>query len=113
MSAKIKNSSLLAGVLAAFLASLCCIGPVIFGVLGLAGVGFIAKFEAYRPMLIGVTVILLGIGFYFSYRKKETCEPGGICADPRSDRRNKIILWSVTFVAVTLLFAPSILGWIL
>ena len=113
MSTKIKNSSLLAGVLAAFLASLCCLGPVIFGVLGLAGVGFIAKFEAYRPILIFLTVIMLGIGFYFTYRKKETCEPDSICAEPRSERRNKIILWSITAIALILIFSPTILSWIL
>lgn len=113
MNPKLQNSSLAGSVLAAFLASACCIGPVVFGLLGLTGVGFIAKFEAYRPYLIIVTVVLLAIGFYFTYRKKADCEPDSICANPRADRINKVVLWSVTAIAVALLFAPTILFWIL
>lgn len=113
MNPRVQKSSLVGSVIAALLASACCIGPVVFGLLGLTGVGFIAKFEAYRPFLILVTVGLLGVGFYFTYRKKAECEADSVCANPRADRINKIVLWSVTAIAVALLFAPTILSWIL
>lgn len=113
MNPKLQNSSLAGSVLAAFLASACCIGPVVFGLLGLTGVGFIAKFEAYRPYLIIITIVLIGVGFYFTYRKKADCDLDRVCANPRADRINKIVLWCVTAIAVALLFAPTILSWIL
>lgn len=113
MNPKLHKTSLAGSVIAALLASACCIGPVVFGLLGLTGVGFIAKFEAYRPYLIAVTVFLLGVGFFFTYRKKSDCDSEAACASPRADQINKIVLWSVTAIALALLFAPTILSWIL
>ena len=113
MNPKLHKSSLVGSVITALLASACCIGPVVFGLLGLTGVGFIAKFEAYRPYLIIMTVALIGVGFYFTYRKKADCDLDSVCANPRADQINKIVLWCVTAIVVALLFAPTILSWIL
>ncbi|MFW1424762.1 mercuric transporter MerT family protein, partial [Vibrio parahaemolyticus] len=66
-----------------------------------------AKFEAYRPYLIIITVVLIGVGFYFTYRKKADCELDSVCANPGADRINKIVLWSVTAIALALLFCAN------
>ena len=113
MDTKIKKSTLIGSVIAALLASVCCIGPVVFALLGLTGVGFIAKFEAYRPYMIAVTLVFLGISFYLTYRRKESCELDSVCAIPQANRLNKIVLWCVAAIAIALLFAPTILSWIL
>lgn len=39
-------------LISAFLASLCCIGPVVFSLIGAGSLGFAAVFEPYRPYLL-------------------------------------------------------------
>ncbi len=93
-----------ASLLAALAASLCCILPIIFAVAGAGIVGASAFFAAWRPYLLGVTAILLAIGFYFAYRNpKEACEPGSACVVPTVNRRGRIGLWIAT--ALVILFA--------
>ncbi len=51
-------------IITAFVASLCCIGPLLFVVLGLGAFGAAATFETARPYLLGLAVLLLAFGFY-------------------------------------------------
>ena len=110
MAGKTEKATLLGGLAASFLASICCIGPVVFALLGLSGAGFIAAFEDYRPLFITVAVIFLGVSFYFTYKKKpaEECEDGSYCANPKSDKWNKIILWFSTIIIVIFIFFPTL-----
>ncbi len=104
------------GLLAAFLASICCIGPVVFAALGVGvgatGVladtaGLLKVLLPYRPLLIGLTMVFLGCSFYFSYRKPaignaacQTCVPvSGACP-------NRLLLWVIAGLAVALVLAP-------
>jgi mercuric ion transport protein len=54
---------------AAFLASLCCIGPVIFVALGV-GAGLASTFEPLRPVFVALTIALVAMGFYVVYGRK-------------------------------------------
>lgn len=95
---------------AAFLASLCCIGPLLFVFLGV-GAGLASTFEPLRPVFTAITIGLLGIGFYVVYGRKvsadgATCGPDGSCAVPRARRRDKVILWGATVAAIVLLSFP-------
>ena len=56
--------------------------------------------EAYRPIFMIVTFGLLGWAFYVTYRSS---------MQSRVMTFNKVILWSVTVVAVVLLFFPMLL----
>lgn len=109
---KAQKTTLIGSVLTAILASVCCIGPLVFAVLGISGAGFILKFEAYRPLFIIVATALLGTAFYFTYKKKpaEECADGTYCANPKSDRINKIILWVATGLVVIAIFFPTIIS---
>jgi mercuric ion transport protein len=99
-------------ILSAFIASACCVGPLVFALLGIGGVGFLVKFEPYRPYFIAATVALLGTGFYLTYRKpKATTAPvaGGVecaCPVPRANRAGKIMLWVATILVVGFLSFP-------
>lgn len=106
------KASLVGSLVTAFLASICCIGPVVFAILGISGAAFVQKFEDYRPLFIVAAVGFLGTSFYFTYRKMpaEQCEPGSYCAHPKSDRINKIVLWIATFFVALFLFFPSIIS---
>ena len=91
-----------ASVLAAFAASLCCTLPIVFVLLGTGIAGAAGFFVAWRPLLLGVTFVLLAAGFYFAYRQ-ETCEPGSTCEMPAVNRTGRLWLWIAT--AFVILFA--------
>lgn len=111
-SGHVGKASLVGSLVTAFLASICCIGPVVFAILGISGAAFVQRFEEYRPLFIIFAVGFLGTSFYFTYRKKpaEQCETGSYCANPRSDRINKIVLWIATVLVAIFIFFPSIIS---
>ncbi|OGG54804.1 MAG: hypothetical protein A3F84_21840 [Candidatus Handelsmanbacteria bacterium RIFCSPLOWO2_12_FULL_64_10] len=96
-------------VASAFLASLCCIGPLIFALIGVGGIGFAARFEAYRPYFIGLTFLLLGGAFYVTYGR-QACEPGAACEVRGAGKTNRIVLWIATAFALVFVAAPYLLS---
>jgi len=97
---------LMAGsVVAAIVASLCCILPIVFALTGFSILGASALFAAWRPYLLALTFGLLGVGYYFAYRPTVTdCAPGETCSIPSTRRSGRLALWLVT-VAVILFAA--------
>jgi mercuric ion transport protein len=94
-----------ASLLAALVASFCCILPIVFALAGMGIAGASAFFAAWRPYLLGLTFVLLGIGFYLSYRKRrDACEPGSACERPVVNRSGRVGLW-LAAVFVTLFAA--------
>ncbi|MBI1807952.1 MAG: cation transporter [Ignavibacteria bacterium] len=90
----------------AIIASLCCIGPAVLAIIGASGIGLFSAFVKYRPYFIGFTVILLGLAFYFTYRKREIkCEDGS-CKIQSAGKWNKITVWLATLIAVGALAFP-------
>lgn len=102
----------IAAVGAALLASLCCIGPVLFVTLGV-GAGLASRFEPLRPLFTGLTVGLLALGFYSVYGRRPaatsiaSCEVDATCAVPRSRTRDKVLLWIAALVALVALTFPQ------
>lgn len=108
-------------VLAAFVASACCVGPLILALLGLGGGALLVAFEPYRPFFIAVTVALLATGFYLSYRGrramaagpssvgKEACD----CPAPRTNRAGRVMLWVATALVGTFMVSPYLIPFIL
>lgn len=94
------------GIIAAVIASLCCIEPVLVPLVGIGSIGAFAVFESYRPYLIGITVILLGIGFYLVYKQREVKCEDGTCKIEDAGKWNKIGVWSATFLTVAALAFP-------
>lgn len=105
------------GIGAAFLASLCCIGPLVFVAFGV-GAGLASMFEPLRPIFTIVTILLLAVGYYTVYGKKgerlsgETgdagaeCAVNGSCELPAKRKSDKVILWVATVLAALLLTFP-------
>jgi mercuric ion transport protein len=94
---------------AAFVASLCCIGPVVLGALGLGGAALSATFDPLRPYFLAATAVLLGLGFYAVYRrpKAEAACEGEVCApDSRTRRAAKPLLWLATLAVLALALFP-------
>ncbi len=94
-----------ATLFAAFVASLCCVGPLLFALAGLGAFGAATFFASLRPYLLVVAAILLAAAFYYTYRpRKVVCEDGS-CKSASADSRSKLLLWLTA--ALTLIFALS------
>jgi mercuric ion transport protein len=88
-------------VVSGILASACCIGPLLLGLMGISGAAFAHRFEPFRPFLLIVTYSLLGGGFYLGYRPQPACGPGATCEMPRTNRAGKVMLWIALVIVVT------------
>jgi mercuric ion transport protein len=108
------------GLVAAFLASICCVGPLVLAALGVGvgATGFLASTAGalkwllpYRPFFIGLTALVLGVAFYQTYRKPQSaCTPRAPCVPASSQRKARVVLWSVAALALALILAPYWLG---
>jgi mercuric ion transport protein len=103
--------AVLGAIGAAFLASLCCIGPLLFVTLGV-GAGLASRFEPLRPYFTVLSLVLLTVGFYTEYGRRtrattETCEVDERCANPGTRSRDKVVLWVATIVVLLVLTFPQ------
>ena len=109
------------GLSAALLASVCCLGPLVFAALGVGigatgflvgAAGFLKELLPYRPAFIGLTILLLGISFYLAYGKPQSavCEPGEAYAPGTRSGVNRAWFWIMAAFALVLILAPYWLG---
>jgi len=98
--------SAVGSILTAIGASLCCIGPVLVVLFGIGSIGAFSVFESYRPYLIGFTVVLLGLAFYLTYRKREVVCADGTCKMQSTGTWNKISVWGATLLAAGAIAFP-------
>jgi hypothetical protein len=105
-------ASLIGALTAAILSSACCWLPLALIGFGVSAAGVASFFEAYRGILLTVTIVLLGTGFYYVYLRKPKCAPGDACVvpSPRLLRINKIMLWGVTLFVVVFAAFPNYVG---
>lgn len=105
-----KERSLWVGsILGAILASACCLGPVILGVVGVGSLGVAATLAPYRPWFLAMTTVLLGVGFYLAYRpvRQEVCGPAGSCPPARNRSAQRMVLWTVSALTIALATYPT------
>lgn len=99
----------LAAVLAAGVASACCIGPVALVLVGAGAFGAsLAALEPYRPVLLGLTAVLLAGAFYVAYRPTSDCD----ACSPVSRRRRRIVIWIAAALAAVLVTFPYYVGYL-
>jgi mercuric ion transport protein len=101
------KGTLIAGALAAIGASVCCVGPLVLVAVGISGawIGSLTAMEPYRPALIGLTLLFLGLAFRKLYLVPQVCAPGTSC-DSRTIMRQRLIFWIVTVLLLGLLAVP-------
>lgn len=104
-SETLRKTSLGGSILAAITASLCCIGPLVAAVLGASGFAAASFFSKWRPVLLAVTFLLLGLAWLLTYRKSKAECADGTCQTKPVARWNKIVLTFATiFVLVSAAF---------
>src|SRR2546428_9407784 len=106
--AKSGRGALVAGGLAALLASTCCLGPLVLVALGLSGawIGNLTLLEPYRPLFIGGALVALFFAGRRIFRPAQACEPGEVCAVPRARRVYKIVFGIVSALVLIALVYP-------
>lgn len=128
-----------AGALAAAIFALaCCWLPLLLIAFGISGGALAAGFEASRPVLLPLTFALLGLAFYFTYRKPAAAVGGSgkagtgddCCTVPGNDagsescctpekkgftirKMNKVMLWPLTALVLAFAFFPNYVGFLL
>jgi len=102
------NGLLIAGILSAIGASVCCVGPLVLLALGVSGawIGSLAALEPYRPIFIGLTLLFLGLAFYRLYLARPSCSPESACANPRTLKRQRVAFWIVAVLVLGLIAVP-------
>lgn len=100
-------------LVAAALSSACCWLPLLLIALGVSTVGIAGFIESYRPYLLGVTVLFLGVGFYLVYGRRELCADDALCPapNPRRDRFQRITLWAATILVLSFALFPDYVGY--
>ncbi len=105
-----RKSGLAAAVLSAVAASACCVGPLVFATLGLGGAGVLVAMEPLRPLFAFVTVSVLVVGFYVTYRPRVADGEDCGCERPRTHRTGRWMLWATTAFAVLALVSPTLIA---
>ena len=102
---------LIAGGLAAILASTCCLGPLVLVMLGISGawISNLAVLEPYRPIFIGVALVAMFFAFRRIYQRPQDCMPGDVCAIPQAGVAYKCLFWVVAVLVLVALAYPYVL----
>lgn len=99
------------GGLAAILASICCLGPLVLVMIGVSGawIGNLTVLEPYRPIFIGIALVALFFAYRRIFRPAQACQPGEVCAVPHVKTTYKIIFSVVAALVGIALAFPYIL----
>ncbi len=102
--------SLIAAVLAAFGATACCVGPLLFVSLGFGGawLASLRALETWQPLFAGVAIACVAFAFYRLYIAPRQCAPDEACAVPAVLRRQRIIFCMVVALVIVLFTFPSL-----
>lgn len=107
---KLSSATLGGGLLAAILASVCCVGPLVLLMTGVSGawISNLTLLEPYRPVSIGVALDFLGLAWRQIYRAPAAaqCAPGTLCALPRTNRLHRVMFWVVSALVLLALGSP-------
>ena len=105
--------ALFAGGVAAILASVCCLGPLVLLMLGFGGawIANLTAFGPYSPIFIVVALVALFLAWRGIWRPESKCAPGEVCAVPRVRRAYKMFFVVVAVLVLIALVFPLIAPW--
>ena len=103
-----ESTVLVAGGLAAVLASTCCLGPLLLVTLGFSGawIGNLSRLEPFRPWFIAASLIALVLAGRRIFRPATACAPGEVCALPATRRTYRVLFGVVTALVVVAVAYP-------
>ena len=86
----------------------CCVAPWAVTLLGVAGAVLLAGLAFIQPYVVAATIVLLGFGFWFVYRRPR---PDAAC-DITQQRRLRWLVWAAAIIVIVIdvaSFAPPFL----
>jgi mercuric ion transport protein len=100
--------TLLAGGLAALLASTCCLGPLVLITLGFSGawISQLTVLQPYQPIFIGAALVALFFAGKRIWRPAGRCAPGEVCSLPRVRRAYQLLFVAVCALLLMALVFP-------
>ena len=103
-----EKTFLIGGALAAIVASVCCLGPLVLVTVGISGawISNLVAFEPYRPYAIGVALVCMVFAYRKIYAAPAACVPGTLCAVPQTRRLYKALFWVVSAMVLVALGFP-------
>lgn len=107
---QISRGALVAGGLAAILASTCCLGPLVLIALGFSGawIGNLTVLEPYRPIFISAALVAMYFAWRRIFRPMKDCRPGEVCAIPQVRSTYKVSFWVVVALVLVALGFPYV-----
>jgi mercuric ion transport protein len=104
---------LVAGALAALLASSCCLGPLVLLGLGVSGawVGNLTALEPWRPLFIVLALGALLLAARRIWRPAVACAQGEVCAVPPVRRGYQLMFVAVALLVAVALAFPWVAPW--
>ena len=94
------KASLAGGALAGLAASACCVGPLVLVSVGVSGawISNLTLLQPYSLVFAGVALAFMAFAWHKIYRAPAAaeCEPGTVCALPRTNRMYRVIFWVVS-----------------
>ncbi len=106
----ISASSAMGSVFAAVASSACCWLPLLALTTGISAGGVATFLDRWRPWLIGIAIILLGVSFYSVYFRKwrNSCCEAGACVSRRDKLHvfNQVMVWTATVMVVGMILFP-------
>jgi len=108
-----ERDPLLAGALAALLASSCCLGPLVLLALGASGawIGNLTALQPWRPLFIAVALGALLLAAPRIWRPAAACAPGEACAVPRVRRGYRLMFVAVALLVGVAMAFPWVAPW--
>ncbi|UVT19675.1 MAG: mercuric ion transporter MerT [Nitrospira sp.] len=99
------------GGVAAVLASICCVGPLVLVAIGVSGawIGNLTVLEPYRPIFIGAALVALFFAYRRIFRPAEACKTEEGCAVPQVKTAQTIMFVIVAALTGLALAFPYIL----
>jgi mercuric ion transport protein len=107
------RAPLAAGGLAAVVASICCVGPLVLVMLGASGawIGSLTALEPYRPLFVAAALVALAVAWRRVYRPAAACKPGEVCAIPQVRTRYRVLFWIVALLVAAAIAFPYAAPW--
>jgi mercuric ion transport protein len=91
------RGALVAGGLAAILASTCCLGPLVLLMLGISGawISNLTALAPYQPLFLGAALVALVFAYRRIFRPVTECKPDEVCSLPQVNTTYKMLFWAV------------------
>ncbi len=105
---KMSKATLIGGLLAGIGASACCVGPFLLLSLGIGGswIGNLTAMTTYRPYLVGLTLVLLGLAFRQLYLAPRRFAADSACVLPGTLKKQRIIFWIASLFILVMITFP-------